>query len=215
MRSDRPRFARRLPRRARGLGADKANAHGGIGGAPDDYEYDVFVSYQGASFTLLERLLQELRAELEMQALMRIFIEQQEVRAGQAWTSHLADALRRSRLLLPLMTPAYFRSPWSVAEYQTFVERERRFSVPLIVPVLVRGHLADLPDDVMDRQILNLTRYTTASNRDEHAESVRVLAERIVHLARGAPPYSPDFPVVSPQQVEHLLASSEPPQPRL
>jgi cellulose biosynthesis protein BcsQ len=166
----------------------------------EDYEWDLFVSAQGGGSTLVDRLIDDLRAELTFSYRpTSFFVDRQEIRLGEAWTSAISDALRKSRLLLSIITPGYVRSRWALAEWRSFEERERVADAgPLIVPVLLRGRTEDLPPQARERQFLVMTDYTTARSP---AEMIRQLAAVIDTRLRNVPPFRQSFPVVEPEDV--------------
>jgi hypothetical protein len=72
---------------------------------------------------------------------IRVFKDYRVLELGSGWHAEAEHALSTSKLLLAIVTPRYFLSQWTVAEWKTFEERERvmmkRELVPLIFPVLV------------------------------------------------------------------------------
>jgi MinD-like ATPase involved in chromosome partitioning or flagellar assembly len=150
----------------------------------DDYRYDLFVSYATKSATLVARFVDELKRKLSL----NIYIELEEIRAGDAPEAR-ADALRHSRLLLPLLTPGYFRSRWTIAEWTSFEERERRSGYHgLIVPILLQGDADDVPRLFRRAEMVKY----------EQLRSFLEIAVAVEHGLRRAPRYRPDFPVIGP-----------------
>lgn len=98
----------------------------------EDYVYDVFVSYRRRQpvldwvknhfYPLLEQRLPD---ELPVDHKTRIFVDWDEIEIGSAWPAKLSQALKRSRCILPVWSPEYFRSDWCLAEWKTMMERER------------------------------------------------------------------------------------------
>jgi hypothetical protein len=152
----------------------------------------------------VDEFVDMLATELEPYREPAIFIQHRELAIGHSFVDSVRDALRRSRLLLPIVTPTYFRSSWTVAEYETFVARERITGADeLVVPVLLRGG-DDLPRDMQRRQFLDARRYPISgrlrSDRNA-ARTIRDVVEGIVWMLDRVPPYSADFPVVDPAEV--------------
>ena len=74
--------------------------------------YDVFVSYARRD----ERYALELRSHLKgLQTAIRfgVFIDKEEMRAGDEWKKKIDDALSTSSIFLVIATPYYFASDWA------------------------------------------------------------------------------------------------------
>lgn len=92
--------------------------------------YDVFISYarkdnerpMGAVSALVEALVREHRRFTTEE--LAVFFDREEIRAGQDWELRLQTALRDSRLLLAILSPRYFASPWCRREWEEFVRHE-------------------------------------------------------------------------------------------
>ncbi|HZS03898.1 MAG TPA: toll/interleukin-1 receptor domain-containing protein [Blastocatellia bacterium] len=99
---------------------------------PQDYEYDVFVSYRREAPVMdwvrnhFHPLLDQwLRNSMPVNHQTRIFIDW-DIETGASWPMKLRQALKTSRCLLPVWSPEYFRSEWCLAEWQTMVKREQK-----------------------------------------------------------------------------------------
>jgi TIR domain-containing protein len=93
------------------------------------YEFDVFISYIHSGNPLawmrnhfLPRLRNCLADQLEDEP--RVFIDEEMDRAT-SWPDRLENALHRSKIMVAVLSPQYFRSRWCVAEWHTMAERER------------------------------------------------------------------------------------------
>ena len=96
------------------------------------YTYDVFVSYphkqpamdwvKNHFYPLLEQWLPN---GLPIEHETRIFVDWDEIETGSAWPAKLSQALKRSRCILPIWSPDYFRSAWCMAEWKTMMVREQ------------------------------------------------------------------------------------------
>ena len=93
------------------------------------YEFDVFLSYTRQANAgewvknhfhpvLYEALDNHMPREPE------IFIDY-EMGTGIDWPKKLETSLQRSRLVVAVLSPPYFRSKWCVAEWKTMSEREK------------------------------------------------------------------------------------------
>ena len=93
------------------------------------YEYDVFISYQRTSPTVslwiknhfYPRLVELLDDNADFD--VKIFYDD-DVPVGTHWPMELQRALRRTRILLPVCSPKYFRDEWCLAEWQSMADRE-------------------------------------------------------------------------------------------
>jgi hypothetical protein len=94
-----------------------------------DYEYDIFISYRRRNpimdwvrlhfFPLLQERLSGCLPDDP-----KIFVDW-EIETGSAWPQKLSSALKRSRCLVAIWSPEYFRSVWCLAEWQSMQEREK------------------------------------------------------------------------------------------
>src|SRR5262249_8127901 len=95
----------------------------------DDYLYDVFVSYRHKE-PVLDWLRHHFYPKLQrwlpnvMPRDPEIFVDWQ-IEVGSAWPLTLREGLLRSRCMVAICTPEYFRSPWCLAEWRSFRARER------------------------------------------------------------------------------------------
>lgn len=95
---------------------------------PADYQYDVFFSYKrdSRSADWMKRVQSTfeywLSEELGRPAL--VFIDSSEIEAGDRWPTRLHQALKSSRCMVGVWTPAYFQSKWCHSEWKSFRARE-------------------------------------------------------------------------------------------
>jgi MinD-like ATPase involved in chromosome partitioning or flagellar assembly len=174
----------------------------------DDYRYDLYVSSADLSYMnkWSDRFLEILRFELSASTGNEdaIFIDRHEVLLGESLPDSMRHALLHSRLLLPILTPAYFSSTLHMAEWRTFELRESLTDTEtsLIVPVVLRKPRR-YPEFVMNRLLTDVTTFPPRPSdwTKKNIESVRHLAERIAWMLRDVPPFRPDFPLVNPADV--------------
>ncbi len=112
-------------------------------GGPSGYRYDIFLSYPRGG--LVEPFVREVFVDLLRRALAdqhpvsapQIFVDEQGVAVGERISDALREALRRSKLLLVLVNPAYARKQWCREEWASFsgrtgpAEHPRRWSLLL------------------------------------------------------------------------------------
>jgi hypothetical protein len=180
-----------------------------------DYAYDVFVSYrrEPKGEELLTPWIREVVKRVRLWLGMslggveaRVFLDTDALKAGTAWPAGLQNAIRTSRCLLAIWSPAYFRSPWCLAEWQSFLARERLVgpAASLVVPIVVHDG-AWFPSEARRVMMLDLCDYaaTTAAfwetrRADELDILLRKFAESLADVVRSAPPYRSRWPVLTP-----------------
>ncbi|UOY01522.1 toll/interleukin-1 receptor domain-containing protein [Blastococcus sp. PRF04-17] len=86
--------------------------------------------------------LSQFRARLSAEVRMQtgedfpIFQDRNDIAWGQNWRSRIEETLDSTTLLIPIITPSFFRSPACCEEVSRFLERERRLNrTDLILPV--------------------------------------------------------------------------------
>ena len=93
------------------------------------YEYDFFISYRRSDDDWVrwtqEHFVRLLRSLLRPAlGQVRVFVDQ-DIEAGTAWPPRLAQALARSRLMVPILCRDYFRSDWCQLELALMYHREQ------------------------------------------------------------------------------------------
>jgi hypothetical protein len=186
---------------------------------PGEYAYDVFVSHkrEPRGQELLTPWIREVVRRVQLWLGMslggveaRLFFDTDVLKPGSPWPAVLQRAISTSRCLLPIWSPAYFRSPWCLAEWQSFVARERLVgpTTSLVVPITV--HDGEwFPREAQRVTALDLAGYaaTTAGfwatrRADELDILLRDFATSLAEVVMNAPPYQPRWPVVTPPGVE-------------
>jgi TIR domain len=94
------------------------------------YEYDVFLSYS-RKFPHLEwvddiflPLFQAYLSEACNKD-VKIFKDTEEIHTGNDWRNKIRTSLVRSRVMVSVFSPAYFRSEWCVREFSVFYHRSK------------------------------------------------------------------------------------------
>jgi hypothetical protein len=92
-------------------------------------EYDVFLSYarvddeQGAVTHLVEKIRTIYDHRTKQQ--LRVFFDRQDIQTAQLWEERIGSALRRSTLLVAVISDAYLSSRWCRSEWDHFASAER------------------------------------------------------------------------------------------
>lgn len=177
-----------------------------------DYSYDVFISYRRSPPVgpFVVNVLHDLFAGWlndEMEGDPRIFMDRTVMRAGDPLPARLAGALIRSRCLLAICSPSYFRSPWCLSEWETFHKREKLCGRPdsLIVPVLFHEG-GQVKDYLAARTYADFTDYTfidAALFRTDLGlgaqRAIKKLAADVAARIKTVPPFQANWPVYTPQ----------------
>jgi hypothetical protein len=114
------------------------------------YEYDVFLSYQHNPLVIkwLDETFLPLAENLLADVIQRkasIFRDTTTIQAGQAWEMQIKNALAKSRVIIPILTPMYFQSVICVKELAVFQHRQQQLGYQtlqnpdgLVIPVGIR-----------------------------------------------------------------------------
>jgi hypothetical protein len=178
----------------------------------DDYEWDVFVSYRhnppvgpfvtNVLFDLLKGWLCD-----EIDGDPRIFLDTSAMAAGDPLPKRLMRGLVRSRCLLAICSPSYFRSPWCLSEWESFREREALETGvdSLIVPVLFHKG-GKVQDYLAGRIFADFTDYTFIDGFLFKTETglavqkaIKKLAADVAARVNAAPSFQLSWPVWTPQ----------------
>lgn len=97
---------------------------------PNDYVYNVFISYNYS--TPLKKWVNgpfkelfEYYLENALNDDPRVGMFEREAKAGDYWPNRLRDMLLRSKVLVAICSPGYFRSGWCLSEWESFRLREQ------------------------------------------------------------------------------------------
>ncbi|HEX7306280.1 toll/interleukin-1 receptor domain-containing protein [Lentzea sp.] len=181
------------------------------------YEYDVFLSYTrrgGGDVWVREHFHRALKEWLgnEMDKDPEIFVDWTQ-ETGVAWPPNLERALLRSRVMVAVFSPPYFRSPWCRAEWESMLERHKTLGYgsadhprQLVLPV----RYADgqhYPPEAQATQQADFTSwnkplayevYSRSANYEHFLAAVQELAKEIAERIEYAPPWDPEWKVVRP-----------------
>jgi TIR domain len=192
--------------------------------SPDGYAFDVFLSYRrsgpGNSGQWVRNhfhpLLRDCLAD-QLGWAPRVFLDV-ETETGTIWPDHLEHALLRSRMLVCVWTPPYFRSPWCLAEWETMQARERlldgRLDCALVYPV-VFSDSDSFPPAARSRQARDLKPWSNpfpafrdSRDYDDLYKEMTGIAIELAGMLPRTPPWTDGWPVCRP-------AAPTPPPPDL
>ncbi len=175
-----------------------------------DYEFDVFISYRrdGNPYHWVRnhfypRLKDCLADQLPTEP--ALFLDE-DMEIGSVWPDRLEEALARTRILVPVFSPQYFRSRWCLAEWHSMAEREKVLGHRgLIYPVLFSDS-DNFPSFARERSWRNLKPWNKPDlvfqqtirwiDFVDEIEKVAIeLSERISRV----PKWEPDWPVQRPE----------------
>ncbi|MBZ5622506.1 MAG: toll/interleukin-1 receptor domain-containing protein [Acidobacteriia bacterium] len=178
--------------------------------SPTDYAYDVFFSYKRHDLTLdWTRGVHSRLKYWMMQAVggreVETFIDDDSIETGDRWPEKLKEALRLSRCMVCIWSPAYFQSSWCVSEWESFRERERRLKMQshgLIAPL--RFHDGEhFPEEARAVQWTDVAPYTstvptfwTSPRAIELEDVLKTFAGQVARMIQNAPQFEEDWPVV-------------------
>jgi hypothetical protein len=185
------------------------------------YEYDLFISYRRRDPVLgwmknhflpqLQQWLPQCVAEEP-----RIFIDFG-LETGTDWPLSLQRALKRSKCLLPILTPEYFRSSWCRSEWESMIERERQLELrtesnPLTLIYPVRFFDGEhFPPEAQQMQWYDLSAWNYPVLSFAQTESflhfivaMQNLARELARITLAAPEWQPGWPTIPlkpPQEI--------------
>jgi hypothetical protein len=146
----------------------------------------------------------------------KIFVDW-DIETGSAWPAKLSQALKKSRCILPIWSPQYFRSDWCLAEWKTMMERERLLGLRteqrpegLVFPVTFADG-EHFPQEARDTQPKDLRKWNIPHpvfretvDYVEFDKQVQLLVNELARMIQRAPAWQ-DWPVVTPVADERVV----------
>jgi hypothetical protein len=177
-----------------------------------DYEYDIFISYpykeDGEVYAdmiedwvescLIPRLYNWVRMDRGHNVL--ITSGRHAIRGGDIWPQRLQEVLARSRILVPLFCPLYFKSDWCQKELLVFLRRAETLNLringkcPLVVPITIYK-TPNLPSAVEKIQSIDCRKYMmyseelVSSDLSKFGKLLKNWAPDIEEKIQNAPPW--------------------------
>jgi TIR domain len=90
-------------------------------------EHDIFISYAHHDDEIHERWVRQFAKQLEDDYRSRtgrklnIFLDKEDLRTGQLLDERLQQALRQTRVFVPILSPTYLASEWCRREFESFL----------------------------------------------------------------------------------------------
>jgi len=178
------------------------------------YEFDVFISYSrrgSAPKWLINHFYPKLKECLadQIAPAPRVFLDK-EMERGVSWPDRLDKALRRSKILIAVLSPPYFTSPWCMAEMRNMFRREEFLGLAgpdrpqgLIYPILYSDsinfpELVELKRSWWDFKGLTTPEMVFQDSQDwvPFHHKVTAFAEDLVEVLKQVPEWQPDWPAV-------------------
>jgi hypothetical protein len=175
---------------------------------PTGYHYDVFLSYSREDPVKMwvnthfhPNLGSWLSESLGRKAV--VFLDSTSATTG-FWPDNVKEALLRSCILVPVLSPRYFQRPWCLAEWNTMLRRANQSRLTLVCPVwFFDGDR--FPPQAHDLGYCDLRNfnfphpgYADNKNYSDFVRMVQIFSETLFGVLTRVPPWDPDFPIVTP-----------------
>ncbi|MFF9602505.1 TIR domain-containing protein [Streptomyces sp. NPDC014684] len=184
-----------------------------------DYEWDVFISYCHSGHVkgwVINHFRHELKLSLEDELPRdpRIFIDL-EIQVGSQWPDRLADALSKSRCLVPIWSPPYFRSEWCMAEWVSMRKREELMrsasnQPPILIYPIIFSDGDHFPEEAKNTQhFRNLSEYGYDGEQFRDTpdylafqKEMRGVAKTIAEGLQHSPEWQEGWPIERPANLQ-------------
>ena len=107
-------------------------------------QFDLFISYARSdnSSGMVSRLVEEIEAEhgrFSPSNPLSVFFDTSTIKPGQLWPDRIREGLRQSKVMLAVVSEAYFQSEWCRREWEEYlrVEQARRFPGDALTPIFI------------------------------------------------------------------------------
>ncbi|HXU32279.1 MAG TPA: toll/interleukin-1 receptor domain-containing protein [Thermoanaerobaculia bacterium] len=188
------------------------------------YDYDVFISYshRGSVVQWLRNHFHPTLMDCLADTMPRdpqVFVDFEQ-ETGVHWPHNLTQALLRSRYLLAILSPPYFRSPWCLAEWHTMRERERLTGLRSasnprgLIHAVSYADGEHFSDDArltqwheMNRWAIPVPVFRETREFVIFYQEMRKLAADLAKQIERAPDWQSEWPVIRPEPEPALVAS--------
>lgn len=198
-----------------------------------DYEHHIFVSYaHGNLWTpwVTETFVPRLQCYLELEVGQLVPFVDEQIQTGARWDNVLKGCVARSKLMLSLLSAAYFRSEWCRREMSLFFEREKKLNLVgrddnygLLIPIRL-GDGAYFPDVVTELQYHDFEEFADpdlpagSSRASDFNRNLRKLAKTIARTLPNVPAFCDSWRTFTGNEFFHKLVPkpmAAPTPPRL
>jgi TIR domain-containing protein len=204
------------------------------------YQYDVFLSYnrkyphgKWVNETFYPFFKSYLEDALNIKE-VKIFKDTDDIKSGQAWPAKIKNALIHSRILVCILSPAYFHSEWCKKEFAIIDYRQRQCGYMttenpngLIVPIKIFDgeHFPEYVNDEL--QIDDFNRFLRIGIElaatplyIEFQDRLIAWVDSVAHAYNHAPPWNnnwvhPDWIEESWRNLDQLSSTSSKKPPKL
>jgi hypothetical protein len=192
------------------------------------YKHDIFLSYRRHNEWprfIEEHFLPQLRHWLDTTRgrTTRIFFDQDQIEAGEAWPHALADGLAHSRIMLCLWSREYFSSKWCRAELSHMLARRKSLTKapnappPLVIAVIIHDTEKVHPG-VKDIQTYRLQGCCNpwmakgSSTAERLSTEIERLAGDVAKALTRTPKFNPQWPELATEEFWKIFSNPEPPR---
>jgi hypothetical protein len=168
------------------------------------YEFEAFFSYKRdpESDSWHERVKEKLefwvRQELGNPT-AKIFFDREDIRTGERWKERISERLLRSKCIICIWSPLYFRSQWCIAEWNVFDHRARLLKADLVIPASYHDGKS-FPAEARATQMEDFSNYASTIPRFwdtdlavEFDQKIRKFASELAQRILKAPPFDSTF----------------------
>nr|WP_051154515.1 toll/interleukin-1 receptor domain-containing protein [Rhizobium mongolense] len=143
----------------------------------------------------------------------KIFVDSAQP-TGVQWPQNIRDALLRSRVMVAVWTPPYFKSDWCMAEWESMLQREAFLKTQgkahpngLVYPVVFSDgrNFDPRAQNTQSRDLSNMN-YPWEAFRDspkylDFHDEVKAIADEVEERIAQAPQWDSLFPLADPSAV--------------
>jgi len=175
------------------------------------YLYDIFVSHDFSMSAWVLEFVEALKAELAALrgGVLNIFVDVREIKELRPSDDQPGEILKRSKVLVAILTPRYLNSDAARTEFLTFKERTQQTGKRLLAPVVLGGY--DSPDLAREIQRADLKMFPMAETSPKRRPAawrreIMRLAADLNSMIDEAPPYDPRWERATKISVESASA---------
>jgi len=179
-----------------------------------DYEHDIFISYRRMDKVWIrwtkENFVQPLHSLLRpVDSGIKIFADYQ-IEIGALWPDYVARALARSRLMIPVLCPDYFKSDWCRLELALMHHRAINQSASIILPFIINDGDCFPPEiqaiqSVSIHDFANPYMLTNSPRQEDFAEHLKACCPRIHDALATVPQFDPAWDNIARDQFSELF----------